>query len=191
WRNSMCRRCRGEYVHDETFVVTGDSEVHRPFMFGRPMPIQDVLTAASIPIPLYLAPQFIDLCGQSPLLFITIFEVLTDTEQSLNQECGFNEITTVVARTERFDFTRFTVHPVWPCAMKTIGLTQPVDEFIQPFETLLPCDKVSLDTHQNRHHTKSCTARRYNVLVVLRIHIIRMKTLTGSTGRRLCTIPEI
>jgi hypothetical protein len=50
------RGSRCQYVHDQAFVITSHREVHFPFVIGRPMPIEHILPALGIPVPLYTFP---------------------------------------------------------------------------------------------------------------------------------------
>src|SRR5690606_38665607 len=46
--NTMCRRCRRQYVRDEGFIPAPYRQVHRPFLIRRPMPIEYILPAAPV-----------------------------------------------------------------------------------------------------------------------------------------------
>ena len=52
----MRRRGGGKDVHDEAFVVTVYGEVHLPAVFGTPMPVEYVLVALAVEVPVYFSP---------------------------------------------------------------------------------------------------------------------------------------
>src|SRR5690606_35731633 len=175
----MCWRAGGEYIHYEAFIVSFHRKIHRPFVIRRPMPVKDVL-AIGMPVELNSAPKFIDARGKCFFFLVSVFEVLTDTKQTLCEIRCFNEVATVVTAAEWFRFTCFTIPPVRPHSMEVVCLFEPAHKVLQAFKTLLARNKISLNPHKYRHHTEAGPSRCDNMLVILRIHIVGVKPFTAT-----------
>src|SRR5690606_3667655 len=107
-------------------VVSPHREIHFPFIFWRPMPIQYIFSLC-IPIPVYTSPQCIHLLSQALFTFIAIFEILSRSNQSLYQKGGFDQVSTIVILTEWL-YSAIGHPPVGPCAMELIRFSEPICE---------------------------------------------------------------
>ena len=75
--------------------------------------------------------------------------------------------------------------------METIGLRQVISDLMKTGHTFLTGDKATLNTYQQPGDAKTTTSGGHDISIVLRIHAIRMDTLTGQSGGRLRTFPHI
>src|SRR5690606_10021996 len=119
---------RRKDIHDQALVVPRHSKVHCPLVFRRPVPVQYILSSAPEPIPLDLFPELVALFCERTLIPVAVLEVFTNADQSLCKKRSFDQVCSIVPWTKRFDFTRFTVHPVRPRTVEAVGLLQPVHE---------------------------------------------------------------
>src|SRR5690606_12596803 len=116
-------------------------------MLRRPVPVQHIF-AILIPTPLHFAPKLINLCSQCLFFFASIFKVFAHREKALNQKCGFNQVTSIIFRTEWFCFSRLSVQPMWPCTMKTFSCVEVMNDVIESFKTLLAGNEASLNANE-------------------------------------------
>ena len=74
--NTMCGRGCSKQVHDKAFIITMYREIHCPAIFGAPMPVEYILIALAIEIPIDIAPEDIDAFGKCLLFRRTIDVIL-------------------------------------------------------------------------------------------------------------------
>src|SRR5690606_40177311 len=173
-RHSVCRRRCSQNVDDQTLVVTSDGEVHFPSNVWAPMPVKNILTTVSIVVPFDCLPKFVNLSCKCLFFVITVLKILTDGNECLCQKCCFYQVATIIFRTERFHFPRWTIQPMWPNTMHAISFFYIVGDLIKLSVTFRARNKTPFDTHQNRHDTKAASTNGNDILAVLRIPSIHV-----------------
>src|SRR5690606_4916693 len=104
-------------------------------MVGRPMPVKNILSTFGVPVPFHFPPKLIDLLRNSLFLFVSIFVIFPYCDKSLHEKGGLHQIASIVVISKRLDFPGVTMQPMGPYAMKAIGLSQKVDDFLKAIRT--------------------------------------------------------
>ena len=97
-RHRMGGRCRREHIADQSLVPAAYLHIHHPVAVGRPVPVEDVLSAAGIPVPLHIAPYGV-YAAADVFLFRTV-EVTGGRQQALDKESGLYQVSAVVVGAE-------------------------------------------------------------------------------------------
>lgn len=166
--NSVSRRCGGKDVHDETFVVAVNGKVHSPTVFGTPVPIEDVLVALTVEVPVYITPKSVDAAGKRLLagcqgtvglgrislriifgrysFVVTVDVVLVCGKQSLYEEGRFDEVTAVIFLPEGFHFSGISIPPVWISTVEAVGFFEEGNYLFHTGETFGTGDVTTVNT---------------------------------------------
>src|SRR5687767_12418066 len=78
-----------------------------------------------------------------------------------------------------------------PGTMKSVRCFQKFHHLFQPFNALLPGDKLSLYAHQNGHDSESAASAGHYVFVVQGVNIVNMKTFACQSTVWLRPVPEV
>src|SRR5262249_10194833 len=89
-------RAGGEHVGDEALVPAAHLVVHAPAVVRAPVPVEDVVAVARVPVPLDLAPELVDAAAQQRLRRVGATEILARAEQAGEQVGGLDEVAAVV-----------------------------------------------------------------------------------------------
>src|SRR4030095_4950649 len=119
-------------------------EIHFPIKIRAPMPVQDDPLCppgwgdrATVPIIFYVSPKFINPVRQFFFFAAPIFKKLSCTKQTLDHIRSLHKITTIVLSSKWFYFSRFTVYPVRPRSVETIGCFKEVNDLFQLLQAFL------------------------------------------------------
>ena len=166
--NGISRGGGCEHIHNQCLVVAFQRKVHFPIVFGRPVPVDDIL-AILIPAELHLFPQLVNLFCQFLFLLVTVAEVLAHAKQALHQEAAFHQVAAIVLLSERLHLSGRTVQPVGPYAVEAVGAFQIIGNLGQALHAFGSGDKATLYTYQQTGNTESAATDGDDALVFLGI----------------------
>ena len=121
-------------------------EVHCPTVFGTPMPVEYILVALAIEIPVDITPKSIDAFGKRLFLGRTVDVILVYGKQSLYKESCFYEVATVVFLSERLYLAGVSIPPVRIGTVEAVGFFKERDYLFHTRQTFFTSDVVAVDT---------------------------------------------
>ncbi len=144
------------------------------------MPVKYLLAAFGEPVEFHLPPELVDVGGEFLLVIVTVLEIFAHDEQTLHKERALYKVSAVVFGTERFHLAGVAIDPVGPYAVKTVGLTQEVHNFLQARHTFGTRDETALDGHDQTGDAETRATGGDNVQVRLSGTLVEMNALGGE-----------
>ena len=190
-RYTMSGRSGGEDIHDETFVVTMYGEIHLPAIFGTPMPVEHILVALPVEVPVHFPPQLVDAGGKGFFLRTAACIVLVYGKECLHDESGFYEVAAVVFLPERLHPPRIAIPPMGVGAMKAVGGFEEGDNAFHTRQAFLAGDIAPVDACQHRHDAEAAAAGCYYIPVVFGIYSIHVDAFACQPAVGLGAVPEV
>ena len=190
-RYSMRGRSSGKDIHNHTFVIAMYGEIHFPAVRRTPMPVEHILPAFPIPVPVYVAPDTVDALDDRFFFLISVYIILVYGKETLNEESGFHQVASIVLLTERLYFSGVTIPPMRVCTVKTVGFLKEGNDTFHPGQSLFAGDIATIYPRKDSHDTKTAATGRDYIGVILGIYPVYMVTFGSQAAIRFRTFPEI
>ena len=110
------------------------------------MPVEYILVALAIEIPVDITPKGIDTFGKRLFLGRTVDVILVYGKQSLYKESCFYEVATVVFLSERLYLAGVSIPPVRIGTVEAVGFFKERDYLFHTRQTFFTSDVVAVDT---------------------------------------------
>ena len=190
-RYSMCRRSGGKNIHNHTFVVTVYGEIHFPAIRRTPMPVEDILPAFPVPVPVDIPPNPVDTLSECFLFLISVDVILVYGKQTLYEESCLYQVASIVFLAKRFHLSGVTIPPVGVGSVETVCFFEERNDAFHPCPSLFAGDVAAVDSRKDSHDAETAAAGSDYIGIVFRIYAVHMIPFGSQTAIRFGTFPEI
>ena len=129
--------------------------------------------------------------GQSFFFLVAIDIILVYGKQTLHQESGFYQVTSIIFLTERFHLSRIAIPPVRICSVKAVCFFEEGNDTFHSCQTFFAGDVATVYSGKNSHNTETTAARSNYIGVVLRIYPVYMIPFGRKPAVGFGTLPKV